>query len=103
MRISEWSSDVCSSDLRWETGWQRGWLGSCRYSINEMSHGLTACRRKSLLGLYAQMAVLFKCPGARERILSASGKCGGGQAGLIAGWHGEIGRGSGRGRGGQYV
>src|SRR3546814_2540382 len=30
MRISDWSSDVCSSDLLGATGWDRAWRAWCR-------------------------------------------------------------------------
>src|SRR3546814_18943899 len=40
MRISDWSSDVCSSDLRFE-----GWFGSSGDFTGQQARGLVACPR----------------------------------------------------------
>src|SRR3546814_16265917 len=43
MRISDWSSDVCSSDLRFWQGWSgQGELGASTSSGNSESVGVTA-------------------------------------------------------------
>src|SRR3546814_14839397 len=74
MRISDWSSDVCSSDLRsaWRrsatlaTGWRQGWLANDLTPLLQGSARLRAVRRARIApasrGGYARREPAHRCP-----------------------------------------
>src|SRR3546814_1735238 len=74
MRISDWSSDVCSSDLRsaWRrsatlaTGWRQGWLANDLKPLLQGSARLRAVRRARIApasrGGYYRREPAHRCP-----------------------------------------
>src|SRR3546814_13758094 len=78
MRISDWSSDVCSSDLRcrirsaWRrsatlaTGWRQGWLANDLQPLLQGSARLRAVRRARIApasrGGYYRREHAHRCP-----------------------------------------
>src|SRR3546814_17281387 len=105
MRISDWSSDVCSSDLLGAIGEGRGLIDADPLSIGPVGH---VFRRRIMVQIALHVAVHQRLKAHLQRVFMQGRKrtwlvaLGFGEE-TPASQEGEIGRGSGRARGCQSV